>query len=135
MKKFFTKKRIAYLAMICVSLLALIILLFVPIGSLGYSCLVYSTKFYYFIIAESSEQIIKILQSPFTFGSATILFWQTIAFTLIGIIFIVFLILFVIELKRAGLFKHIHSSTKTDRLQAQIDELQKQVDELKNNEK
>ncbi|MCM1290191.1 MAG: hypothetical protein NC132_05555 [Corallococcus sp.] len=58
---------------------------------------------------------------------------QTIVFTLVGIIFVVFLALFIVEMKRGGIFAKWfrHRPTKAERLQTQVDELQRQVDELK----
>ena len=62
-----------------------------------------------------------------------ILLVQTIVFTLVSIVFVVFAVLFTIELKRAGVFEKLfeHRPTKAERMQAQIDELQKQVEDLK----
>lgn len=141
MKTFFTKKRIAFLSIMNVSLLLIIFLLIVPIGSLSERCFVYSTELNEFVTFDTNGYvpIFKILHSPFTIGSqyhTKILVVQTIVFTFVAIIFSVFTILFTIELKRAGVFEKLftHHPTKAEQMQAQIDELQRQVDELKKGE-
>lgn len=133
MRKFFTKKRITFLSIICISLLILIVLLIVPIGSLSNSCLVFSIKDKRFSKSVGSDLIIEGLSSPFTLrGSHPILVWQTIVFTVVGIIFVIFLVLLLVDLKKTGYLRLApRRPTKAERLQSQIDELQKQVDELK----
>lgn len=78
------------------------------------------------------DLILNGLTSPFTLGSShsyRILVWQTVVFTLVGIVFVVFTTLFIVELRRAGVLKP--RPTKAARLQAQVDDLQKQIDDLK----
>ncbi|MCH5157100.1 MAG: hypothetical protein J1G02_04400 [Clostridiales bacterium] len=135
MKSFFTVKRIAYLAIVFITLMTLVALLIVPIGSRSDSCFVYSTYSKIFGTYQNSYHNIKDrLATPFSFDSF-VLVAQTIVFTLVGIIFLVFLALFIVELTRAGAFKrHPRSPSKVEQLEKQVAELQKQVDELKNKE-
>lgn len=135
MKAFFTKKRIAFLTITSIALLILIILLIVPIGSVGNDFLVYCLYHNKFETCHGSLSEYS-RTSPFTMGTIekVVLFGQTIVFTLVGIIFVVFFVLFMVELKKAGAFNRTHRPTRAERLQAQVDELQKQVDELKKGE-
>ncbi len=131
MKAFFNIKRIAYLSIICISLIILIVLLIVPLGS--WKTNVTTFDFEHGIYGTDSNVPIKNnLANPFATIFGNILLWQTIVFTLIAIVFVVFATLFAIELKCAGIFSR--RPTKAERMQAQIDELQKQVDELKKGE-
>lgn len=136
MKAFFNRKRIIFLAIACAALLTMIILLIFPIGTVGSSFLVYNT--YYNRLERAKGSIIEYrFDTPFgrlDKGFSLILVAQTIVFTLVGIIFVVFATLFIVELARAGAFKRPHRPTKAERMQAQIDALQKQVDDLKKGE-
>ncbi|MDE7455001.1 MAG: hypothetical protein K2M64_04150 [Clostridia bacterium] len=143
MKKFFNIKRIIYLSIVCVTLLTLIFLLIFPIGVNLSSDRHPKVKVYCPYHKRIEEGFVgkNTWVSPFTtkciwlYGGLEsrhpdILLTQTIVFTIVGIIFVVFLALFAVELKRAGVFTRKHRPTKTEQMQAQIDELQKQVDEL-----
>lgn len=133
MKNFFTKKRIAFATILTATLLTMIILLIVPIGSFGNVCLIYYTYDHSFVTFTSGHTVLESLNSPFTiFDNSRILVWQTVVFTLVSIIFVAFATLFTIELVCAGVFNRTPKPTKAERMQAQIDELQKQIDELKN---
>lgn len=129
MKTFFNKKRIAYLSIICVTLLIMIIILIVPIGSLSDHCLCFSIG-HGIYTNHTGGKIADVLTSPFVVARSNVLFFQTLVFALLGATFVVFTVLFAIELKRA----HICRPTKAARLQAQVDDLQKQIDELKKGE-
>lgn len=150
MKKFFNVKRTIYLAIVCATLLTLILMFIFPIGlypsSVDY-VKVYST---YFKMTQDHPVGKRMFEfdvlSPFTVRNIFLTEWaqvkypdillaQTITFPIVGIIFVVFFVLFMVELKKAGAFKRTHRPTKTERLQAQIDELQKQIDELKQENK
>lgn len=134
MKKFFNKKRIAFLSIVGASFIILIVLLIFPIGSAGEGFNVYSVYDNEIVFCDHPPQD-YMLTSPFTLGVKSIrlyiLIEQTIVFTFVGIVFIVFLALLLVELKKAGAFNRTHRHTKTECMQAQIDDLQKQVDELK----
>ena len=135
MKEFFTKKRIAYVSILAVALITLIILLIAPIGSTGHGFWIYTPNKEFQHCTRHLENYY--VTSPFTLSVKPhqyILVEQTIVFTLIGIIFVVFLVLFLVELVKADVFKHTHRPTKTELMQAQIDELQRQVNELKKND-
>ena len=141
MKQFFNIKRIIYLSIICVTFLTLIFMLIFPIGVPLVACtstiVVYDPFLKRIATMEfsGSRSLYSDLLSPFTlpgpFEDPIILIAQTIVFPIVGVIFLVFLALFLVELKRAGIFNRTHRTTKAERMQAQIDELQKQVDELK----
>lgn len=137
MKAFFTKKRIAFLTIWAVALIVMIILLIVPIGTVGNSFVIYNGYSNSFVTCHGTINDFTI-RSPFTIGPPppyhSILVAQTVVFTLVGIIFVVFFVLFMVELKKAGAFNRTHRPTRAERLQAQVDELQKQVDELKKGE-
>lgn len=129
MKTFFTKKRIAFTVILIASLITLIALLIAPIGSAGNGFWIYYTYENKFLHCSGAPLQDYGLTSPFTLDIEpyiSILIEQTIVFTLVGIIFLVFLVLFIIELKKAGAFKRKHP-TKAQR----IAELEKQVGELK----
>ena len=137
MKSFFTKKRIAYLAITCATLLTLIVLLIVPIGSTSNKCYVYvpAAKWFGTLTTSVYPTIGGGLTTPFTYGNNDILVAQTIVFTIVGVVFVVFLTLFTIELAKAGAFKRRpRRPSRVQQLEQQIEELQKQVDELKDTE-
>lgn len=120
-----------------VSFIMLIMLLIFPIGSFKANCLIYNCQESAFVTMDfGSKGVRPWLNNPFIIKVSNdmtfILVAQTIVFTLVAIVFVVFSVLFAIELKRADVFKH--RPTKAERLQAQIDELQKQVDDLKKGE-
>lgn len=140
MKRFFTKKRIAFLAITCASLITLIVILIVPIGSLKSHALVYIIEWKRFVAWSHYTTINRALETPFTFYSITppvhcILVWQTAIFTLMGILICIFIALLVVDIKKIGLFPVIHRRpTKTELLEQRVAELEQQVDELKKDE-
>ncbi|MCH5157483.1 MAG: FlxA-like family protein [Clostridiales bacterium] len=135
MKSFFTAKRIVYLAIVFITLVTLVILLIVPIGSRSDSCFVYSTYSKVFGTYQNSYHNIKDrLTTPFSFDSF-VLVAQTVVFTAVSVIFLVFLALFIVDLVKTGAFKrHPRSPSKVEQLEKQVADLQKQVDELKKND-
>lgn len=140
MKQFFTRKRIAFVSILAASLITLIVLLIFPIGSIGGHFVVYSLYYHEFVKCSGTVQNFGLI-SPFTLGvrgtTLHILVEQTIVFTLVGIVFLVFLILFIVELKRTGIFSKLfaHRHTKTEYLEQRVAEPEQQVDELEENNK
>lgn len=144
MKDFFTKKRITFVSILCITFIALIFMLIFPIGLYPNSFVtVYSPHQHKLIKYRNSGNPTE-TTSPFTVKPLfsqdengkliqdNILLVQTIVFSIVGLVFLVFLVLFLVDLKHAGLFAH--RPTKTELLEARVAELEQQVDELKKEE-
>lgn len=133
MKAFFTKKRIILSVVIAVTFIAMIVLLFCPIGANSNECSAIMngrlTRFSF----PPGKTVKSALTSPFTIYSAfdgiPFLTYQTIVFALLFAAFVTCTVLFVRDVLKQYPIKR--RPTKRQVMQAQIDALQAQVDELK----
>lgn len=132
MKAFFTKKRIILSVVMVVTFVAMIVLLFCPIGVNDNECSVIY-KFRITTFGTDIEPSVKeLMNSPFTIpwmDGYQFLTYQTIVFTLLFAAFVTCTVLFVRDVLKQYPIKR--RPTKRQIMQAQIDELQAQVDELK----
>lgn len=136
MKAFFTKKRIILSVVMTVTFIAMIVLLFCPIGVNGYECsVIYELRITTFSTwwgASPRQSVKELLNSPFTIpfmDGYLFLTYQTIVFTLLFAAFVTCTVLFVRDVLKQYPIKR--RPTKRQIMQAQIDALQAQVDELK----
>lgn len=138
MKKFFNIKRVIYLSIVCITLLTLILLLIFPIDIYSSYITVYDTYQKKVVSEDYPYSTPRDAQlTPFTLRGwyksgkmyPRILLTQTIVFTIVGVIFLVFLTLFLVELIKAGVFKRKPRPSKIQQLEARIAELEKQAKE------
>ena len=132
MKTFFTKKRIILSVVMAVTFVAMIVLLFCPIGVNDNECSVIYELHITTFSTSTRPSVKELLNSPFTIpfmDDYLFLTYQTIVFTLIFAAFVTCTVLFVRDVLRQYPIKR--RPTKRQIMQAQIDALQAQVDELK----
>lgn len=133
MKTFFTKKRIILSVVMVVTFVAMIVLLFCPIGVNSNECSTIVNGRLMIFSFPPGETVKSALTSPFTvysaFDDVPFLTYQTIVFTLLFAAFVPCTTLFVRDVLKQYPIKR--RPTKRQIMQAQIDALQAQVDELK----